>query len=48
MNKSLSLVQWIIPIAIILAGWFVGIIFERIFFTKLKQFVGKTQFQEMN
>ena len=44
MNKSLSLMQWIIPIAIILAGWFAGIIFERIFFTKLKQFVVKTQF----
>ncbi len=44
MNQPIILMRWIIPIAIILSGWFVGIIFERVFFNKLKQFVAKKQF----
>ncbi len=44
MNQSLTLVRWIIPIALIVIGWFAGVIFERIFFKKLKRFVAKTRF----
>ncbi len=44
MNQYLKLLQWIIPISIILIGWFVGVIVERFFFKRLKQFVEKTQF----
>lgn len=44
MNQSLTVVRWIIPVALILLGWFSGIIFERVFFKRLKQFAAKTQF----
>jgi small-conductance mechanosensitive channel len=44
MNKSLTALQGIIPIAIIFIGWFVGVIFERVLFKRLKRFVAKTQF----
>lgn len=44
MNQPLTLVRWIIPITLILFGWFVGVIFERVFFNRLKRFVAKTQF----
>jgi small-conductance mechanosensitive channel len=44
MNQLLTLMPWIIPIALILIGWFVGIIFERVFFNRVKQFVAKTHF----
>lgn len=45
MNQYLELLQqWLVPIAILSIGLFVGIIFERIFFKKLRQFVAKTPF----
>lgn len=44
MNQPLTLVRWIIPIALILFGWFAGKIFERVFFKRLKRFVAKTKF----
>jgi len=44
MNKSFTSLEWIIPIAIILIGWFVGAIVERVLFQRLKRFVTKTQF----
>jgi small-conductance mechanosensitive channel len=44
MNQYLKLLQWIIPLSIIFLGWFVGIIFEKTFFKKLRQFIAKTQF----
>lgn len=44
MNQPLTLVQWIVPIALSLFSWFAGIIFERVFFKRLKRFVAKTQF----
>lgn len=43
MTQPLTLVQWIIPVALILTGWFVGIIVEGFFFKRLKKFVAKTQ-----
>ncbi len=45
MNQHLKLLQWVIPIAIIFLGWFVGIIVERLFFNKLNHFIAKTPFQ---
>ncbi|HEY9633249.1 MAG TPA: mechanosensitive ion channel family protein [Coleofasciculaceae cyanobacterium] len=44
MNQPLTLLRWIIPVAIILVGWFAGVIFERVFFKRLKQVATKTQF----
>ncbi len=44
MTQTLTLLRWIIPIALMLIGWFAGIIFERVFFKKLKKFVAKTRF----
>ncbi len=44
MNQPLILIQWIIPIALILIGWFVGVIFEKVFFKKLNKLVAKTPF----
>lgn len=44
MNQPLTILRWIIPIALILIGWFGGIIFEKTFFKKLKKFVAKTPF----
>lgn len=42
MNQSLTLVQWIIPIALILIGRFTGVLFERVFFKKIKKIASKT------
>jgi small-conductance mechanosensitive channel len=44
MNQSLTLMQWILPIALILIGWFTGVIFEKVFFKKLKKFASRTKF----
>ena len=44
MNQYLNLLQWIIPIALVLLGWFVGGIFEKALFKKLQQFFDKKPF----
>lgn len=44
MNQTLTLVQWILPIALIFLGWFAGVIFERVVFKRLKELATKTQF----
>ena len=44
MNQYLKLLQWIIPIALILIGWFVGGMVEKAFFKRLRQFIDKNPF----
>jgi hypothetical protein len=44
MNQSLTLVRWIIPVALILMGWFFGIIFEKFFFSRFKRFTTRMPF----
>ena len=44
MTQPITLVRWILPIALILIGWFAGVIFERVFFKRLRRLVAKTQF----
>ena len=44
MNQSLTLVRWIIPVALILMGWFFGIIFEKFFFSRFKRFTARMPF----
>ncbi len=44
MNQQLTLLQWITPIALILFGLLAGLIFERVFFQRLKRFVAKNPF----
>jgi len=44
MNQTLTLVQWILPIALIFLGWLAGLIFERVVFKRLKELAAKTQF----
>ncbi|MCA1995048.1 MAG: mechanosensitive ion channel family protein [Coleofasciculus sp. S288] len=44
MNQSITLVRWVIPIVLIIIGWFAGLIFERVFLNRLKRFVSRTQF----
>jgi uncharacterized membrane protein AbrB (regulator of aidB expression) len=48
MNQTLTLVQWILPIALIFLGWLAGVIFERVVFKRLKELATKLSFQGMN
>lgn len=44
MTQPLTLIRWILPIALILIAWFAGVIFERVFFKKLEIIVSRTRF----
>lgn len=43
MTQHFTVIRWIIPIALIFIAGLAGVIFERVFFKQLKQFVAKTQ-----
>ena len=42
--SQFTVVRWIIPIALVLMGWFFGIIFEKVFLSRFKRFTAKVPF----
>lgn len=44
MNQSIVIMQWLIPVSLIVIGWFIGLVVERIFFKRLKRFIARTHF----
>lgn len=43
MTQQITIIRWLIPIALIVVAGLAGVIFERVFFNRLKRIVAKTQ-----